>query len=294
MPGRKLVIEAQYLAKEVQAITKKVTSLPTLPTIYTALCQVMENPHSTIPEVVEIVSGDKTTVSRILRLVNSAAYGLNRRVETVSQAVVLVGVQEVKNLVLASSVMKYFPEQSNLQMTPEEFWEHSIAVGLATRMLGRAIGMTDVESLYVAGLLHDIGKLFFIANLQEEFGCALMRAREQQTPIGTAEKLVLGVDHAEAGAALADHWRLPEYLKLVIRHHHRLLPASPYKTTIALVHTADYWVRSLALGNPGDPFVPHPRKEAWQLLPVKAEMFEKLTDMLLREHKQIVNQLMTS
>ena len=286
-------VDAASLANEVAAIAKKVTNLPTLPTVYTTLCEVMNNPHSTIADVVETISGDKATVSRVLRLVNSAAYGLNKRVDTVSQAVVLIGVQEVRNLVLGSSVMTVFEDSDGLQgMTPELFWEHCIGVGLATRLLGRAAGMVDVESLYVAGLLHDIGKLFFMSNMREDYARVLKLANREKLSVATAEKRILGVDHTEAGAQLAEHWRLPEYLRQVIRSHHRLPATSANKTIIAIVHVADYWVRALAMGNPGDNLVKHPREEAWKIITLRNDTFEKMTPLLVREHRQVVNQLM--
>jgi putative nucleotidyltransferase with HDIG domain len=279
--------------KEVEAISKKVTNLPTLPTVYTSLCKVMDNPHSTTQDVVQVISGDKSTVSRVLRVVNSAAYGLNQKVETVSQAVVLIGIQEVRNLILGSSIMKSFPVDEELTgFNPENFWKHSIGVGLATRLLGKQIGFADVESLYVAGLLHDIGKLFFISYMPNEYSEVFNSLRENRETIVSAEKRILGVGHDEAGAMVIEYWKLSDYLKQVVRFHHSLNAGSAVKNLVTIVHIADYWVRALDLGSPGDPRVKHPDQRAWKTLTIHPETFSSLTPMLLREHKHICNQMM--
>lgn len=276
-----------------QAIVKKVSALPTLPAIHQALSRIIENPRSTMSEVVDAVSSDKSTVSRVLRLVNSAAFGLNSRVETVSQAVVLIGMKELRNLVMATTVMAFFKESDpSLPMTPERLWEHSVGVGLATRLLGTEIGVPETECLYVGGLLHDIGKLFFLTQLTGAYQQVMIQARDEQIPLVKAERNLLGTDHAEIGASLAEHWHLPEYIRHVIRNHHRLLPEIPNRNIAALVNIADYWVRALDLGQPGDTRVMHPRPEAWEAVTIPPGTFEKLTPVLLREHKRTVLQLL--
>ena len=274
-------------------ILKHVKQLPTLPTVYTSLCEVIDNPNTTIGDVVRVLSNDQSTVSSVLRLVNSVFYGLQNRVDTVSQAVILLGLEEVRNLVLATSVMKLFSKEGAvLDFQPAKFWGHAIATGLAARYIAQEAGVTDLENFYVSGLLHDMGKLFLFEYVSKEFGHAVRMANEIKITIGKAEMQVMETDHTEVGYLLADMWKLPSTICDVIRYHDDFEKAPGIDKLIAAVHIANFLVRALDLGYPGDDLIPMPDPRAWDILKLPPKTFKKIVPTLVREYQDLTTQML--
>lgn len=149
-----------------EKILKNVKDLPTLPTVYSALSEAMANPQSTANDVPKIVSMDQASAIKVLRIANSAFYGFSGRIENI-RAIVVLGFNEVRNLILASSVMSLFAKKESLiGFRPSDFWAHSLSVALIARSIGKLTGGINVENFFVAGILHDIGKLYFFNSLK--------------------------------------------------------------------------------------------------------------------------------
>ena len=154
----------------VEQIVKNVKDVPTLPTVYTALCDAMANPQSTANDVAKIVSMDQASTIKILRIANSSFFGFSGRIENIQRAIVILGFNEVRNLIMASSVMNLFSKkESSTGFRPNDFWAHSLSVGLIARSIGKLAGTVNVENFFVAGILHDIGKLFFYQYAGDDF-----------------------------------------------------------------------------------------------------------------------------
>jgi HD-like signal output (HDOD) protein len=281
--------------KKAEAYLKDVEQLPTLPTVYLALCDVVENPHSTIGDVVRVLSNDQATVSHILRLVNSAYYGLTNRIETVSRAVVLLGIEEIRGLVLAAAVINLFDKREDLfDFRPAEFWGHAIATGLATRRIGKAAGLESLENFFVSGLLHDIGKLYLFEFFEADFIKVLKRVQQTRITIGQAEQEILGTDHACIGYLLAREWRMPDSLCEVIRFHDDLDELPNIPPMLAAVHVANVMARSLELGYAGDNLVPCIDPRVREILNLPADTFQLITPPIIDNYQDVVQQLLTA
>jgi len=279
----------------IEKILTRVKSLPTLPTVYSALCDTIANPRSTAEDVAKVISIDQASTLKVLKMANSAFFGFSGRIETVSRAVVVLGFDEIRSLVLSSSVMDLFKKQKTLhRFHPRDFWAHSIAVGLITRILGKMLGVVHLENFFVAGILHDIGKLFFFESAEEDYGRALGLVDEKNCLIREAELEVLGMDHALVGSMVADQWKLPEPIRNAIHYHHFGMAGDEPDLFLACVHLGDVLARALVLGYPGDNFIPQPNEAIWEVLKLKPGMIRKSVPELLRNYEDTMRSVLLS
>lgn len=277
----------------IEKILKNVEDLPTLPTVYSALCDVIADPQSTANDVAKVVSMDQASTIRILRIANSAFYGFSGRIENIPRAVMILGFNEVRNLILASSVMNLFSKKKSLTgFRPRDFWAHSIAVGLIARSIGRILGSTDSENFFVAGVLHDIGKLFFLEYAEKDFEKVLASVAENDRLIRDAEVEILGLDHALMGSMLADQWKLPGPIRNAIHYHHFGVVGEKPDLLVASVHVGDILARALELGHPGDPFVPQPNESIWEILKLRPGTISKMVPALLRDYEEALGTIL--
>ncbi len=243
-------------------------TLPTLPGIIRKLTQLSENDKSSVQEMARLVSSDQVLSARILRLVNSPSYGFYR-VSTISNAMILLGVNVVKSLAMSSSILGIM-EKNNIGL-----WEHSLAVGVASNLISKKLGLPESEEIATAGLLHDIGKVIITLNCPEEEARVRKIADERHIYTIDAEREILGVDHAEVGGWLGKSWFLPEKLVEPISFHHDVELSRDHRIKTAVVHVAEVLSKASGFGDSGDPFVPSLQSAAWDML--------KLTDQHLAE-----------
>jgi HD-like signal output (HDOD) protein len=273
--------------KVIERIFQNIRDLPTLPTVYLALSEVIADPRSTAQDISQIVSNDPASASRVLRLANSVLYGFPGQIDTISRAVVVLGFDEVRNLVLATSVMDLFSKQdSAFDFRPGDFWAHSIGVGIATRLIGQACRLSHVENLFVAGILHDIGKLVFFEFAEKEFTRALDQSNKCHQPLWEAELEILGMDHSQGGRLLAETWDLPPAIQKAIYSHHAGLSGEPPEPLVAAVHIADTLVRALELGFGGDDLIPRPNEQAWEVLGLPPNTLTEITPPILQQFEE--------
>ena len=237
---------------------------------------VLEDPSSTLAHVGAIIEKDPDLTARLLRLGNSSFFGFPSRIDTVSETISLIGLQQVQDLIAVSSVIELFDGVPPELVTMESFWKHSLACGMAARLLALAKRIPKADKFFVAGLLHDIGRMVLYTRAPTEAkeifkGCAsgtvLMR---------DAEVAVLGFDHAEIGEALLAAWNYPANLVDMVRHHHCPLSAGTYQMESSLIHVADYLVHAMELGVSGERMVPPLNPKAWERLALGMDVIESV------------------
>ena len=266
-------------------IERSVRNLPTLPTIYSTLQDAMTNPRVTTDEIARIISSDQASAFKVLRVVNSPFYGFSGKISTISSAILHLGFNEVRNIVLALSVINMFKnDKIILDFRPVDFWEHSIAVGVATRLIGSYIGVANLENYFLAGILHDVGKLVFFDLIEEDYKKVLRKVEENKCTIIEAEKEILSIDHTSAGRILGERWKLPPSIKTVIESHHSGTSSSKDDQIVASVHAADIFVRMMELGYPGDDLVPPPNRKVWEILNLPEDAFSRMADVLIQDY----------
>lgn len=235
----------------------------TLPAIFFKVNEAVENPETSFTDLGRIISADSGLAARLLKVVNSPYYGFENTIETLGHAITLVGMAEVRDLVLATTVIRYFRGVAGESVDMSSFWLHSIACGIAARNIAVLRQEPGVERFYTAGLLHDIGRLVLFMNHPSEMKDALHHY-EKGGLLVDAEREVLGADHAQVGAALLAKWKLPGRLAAAVGGHHTPDPETENFTDAAILHVADVLVHGLELGASGERFVPPLSAPAWE------------------------------
>jgi len=238
--------------QRLKKITQSIIGLPTLPTVITQMIGLIDNPKTSARDVSRLIATDQALTAKILKLANSAFYGFPREISTVNHAVVVLGFETVKSLGLSVSVLERFAGRSgDTSFDRQKFWEHSIACGVAARMLADKLRYRVQGEAFAAGILHDIGKLILSQYFADEFTEILELVRTQDLYIGKAEEAVLGVTHAEVGNWLAEKWNLPRQLVEAIAFHHA--PGRLYRGAElpSLIHLADFLCRRESIGDGG-------------------------------------------
>ncbi len=221
-------------------LVKGAGELVSLPQVFVRINQLVEDPHSTTADIAEAVNQDPAFTLRLLRIANSPFYGFSSRIETVSRAVTLIGINQVRNLALSTSIASTFAGLPNELVSMQNFWRHSLYCALIARSLARCTEI-DAEALFTAGLLHDVGELVIFNRHPEQARQALLLVLDSgdRLPVYQAEQQILGCDHAEVGGELARQWRLPAMLAECIAYHHDIQKAQMCPQETALVHIAN-------------------------------------------------------
>ena len=229
-----------------------VRDIPTLPIIYQQLFQLMQDPEVSVPHVSDLMAQDQALSAKILHLVNSAFYGYNKQIKTISRAVVILGFRAVRSAALAISVFDYFKdegESSGINM--KDFWIHSIAVATTCKVLAEKAKLTQQEEAFVVGLLHDVGKLIEKRYFANDFDDLCRAAQEQHLTWYGGEQLLFQINHAIIGKAVFRAWDFPANVVDAIHYHHEPEKAGTVPQLAALVHVADYVSYQMRLGAPG-------------------------------------------
>jgi HD-like signal output (HDOD) protein len=247
-----------------------IVTLPTIPTILAALNDKIADPDSSASDIAEIISQDPPTATKVLRLANSAYYGLRNKVSTINHAVTMLGFNIIRNLVLTATIFD-LSDKSNIAglFNVEQFWRHSLGVGVAAKIVAaeafpKAVNLSD--EFFICGLLHDLGKIILGEYAQERFEQALRLSSEKSIPLYQAEEQTMECTHAEVGGVLAKRWNLSGGIITAIGNHH-----SPSKVDgdqakyAAVTHLADILTRAKAIGNGGG-MNPELERPAWDAL----------------------------
>ncbi len=242
---------SQDQTKRIRRITDSIISLPTLPTVIAKMLELVDNPKTSASSLSNLVMRDQVLTAKILKMANSSFYAFPRQIATVKLALVVLGFENVKEMALSLSVLNTFKGENGRHFDSSLFWQHSIAVGAATRMLARETCYRLAGEAFVAGLLHDIGKVVLNQYLPAEFAKIQSMIFDDGISTEEAEMTVLGVTHAEVGSWLAERWNLPIILVEAIKYHMHpeLCPRSP--ELALLVYLSDYLATKCNLGQSG-------------------------------------------
>jgi len=253
------------------------------PLVYQRLMEVINHPRGGAGDVANVIRQDTALTARLLKLVNSAFFSFPRRIETVSQAVSVVGTSQVRDLALATSVMEVFRDVPGELVDMERFWKHSLACGVAARILAGLRREANVERFLVAGILHDVGRLVLYLRAPEASRDVLTRARTESSLLYEVERRMLGFDHGSVGGALMRRWNMPLSLAEALEHHHQPLRASRYPDEAATIHLADIIATALGIGSSGETFVPPVSQAAWTQLGLDARLLPSAVEDLDRQ-----------
>lgn len=212
--------------------------LASLPDVYINVKAVLDDPDSSVVDMVRAIEHDPGITARLLRIANSAFFGFAAKVDTVSRAVSLLGTQQIHDLVLATSLASVFKGVPPELVDMDAFWHRSIYRAVAAKLLAGHCNVLDAERLFVAGLLSDIGHLILYQVVPHEAQAALQEALQSDRPLQAVEREHLGYDFAEVGSELLAAWNLPGSLVEIVRHHITPARAREFELETAIVHIA--------------------------------------------------------
>jgi putative nucleotidyltransferase with HDIG domain len=203
----------------------------------------LNKPEVSIQELVEVVKFDPAITANILRISNSAYFGLRREIHSLHQALLLLGTQELLKIIIASGATRLFSAPTPGYFTERQgLWRHSVSCGLMVDLLSQELSLQDHATGFTAGLMHDIGKVVLSLFVEQKFHEIMEVVEQQGVSFQTAEKIILGVDHAEMGGEMARMWDFPDRLRLAITYHHLDKPEAYTDDLILLVYLADILV----------------------------------------------------
>jgi HD-like signal output (HDOD) protein len=226
----------------ISAAVNSISHIATLPEITVKIIELVENPRSTAQDLNKLISNDPALVARILKVVNSAFYGLPGQIGSINRAIVLLGLNAVKNIVIAASLTKLFRGgRISTQFSAKDLWAHSVAVGVFSKMIVGRLHNALPDEAFLAGLIHDIGILVELQAFREPLVEVAERAGRENVRYIDLETQVMGVDHQALGAGLTTKWKFPRSFQFVTGYHHNPMALAPDCRWLAMViHVADH------------------------------------------------------
>lgn len=222
------------------------------PHVYVKLKKTLEDPRSSFKEFSTIIGNDPALSARLLKIVNSAFYGLENEVETVTHALGIIGTEQLSQLVLATSVTKQFSGIPKNLVSMDLFWRHSIACGVTAKIIADWLGERNLENYYLAGMLHDIGSLIIYKKFPEEAEKVLKICKDNKEYLFDVERKIFGSSHAKVGGKLLKGWGIPASLCEPVSYHHRPKKAKEFPLITKVIHVADSMVDEMKLGSSGE------------------------------------------
>jgi len=251
--------------REIREQIEFLDSIPAIPPVVKKLLKSIDSPTLSIHEVGDIIAKDQALTAKLLKMVNSPIYGFPGRISSVSQALILLGLNVAKGLLLSVSVFEIMEEAM------VGLWEHSIATAIAAKALASKKGQNEPEEVMISALLHDIGKVALKVKFPDHYKSALSMSENEGFLIRESEERVFSVSHAEVGSWLSRKWNFPISLIEPIAYHHRpnLARNAPLQT--AIVHISDVLVRARGIGFAGERFVPPVHQKTWEALSLSGQ-----------------------
>jgi putative nucleotidyltransferase with HDIG domain len=272
-----------------EQLVQGIHDLPSLPAVVMDLLGSLEQEDIDISVLAKKVAHDPALTAKTLRLANAPAFGLQARVATIQQAVTFLGFQATRNLITAAAITGCFPAGRCPGFDDKAFWRHASASAICARALARRMRFNQ-DIAFTAGLLHDVGQLVLASSQPAAYGAVLAWRKQQGCSLLQAERAVLGIDHIDAGVALASHWQFSDTLRQAIVRHHD--PDTPGAGLLAaIVHVADAIVHALDLAGDEDELVPPLSTVAWEAMGLNEEAYLHLfreTEQQFREMSAIM------
>mgnify|MGYP000373735948 CR=1 FL=1 len=254
-----------------------VKDLPTLPIVLDEISKLLEDENASPEQVAKIISRDQVLSAKVLKMVNSPIYGFPRRINTIQHAIVLLGLNVIRGLIISTSVFEIMTKSMI------GLWEHSVGCAIACKILAKEIGFKEPEEFAVTGLLHDIGKVVISIQLPEIKNNIESEVETHDLTFFDAEKQQMGFAHDRVNAWLADHWNLPLTTREGIAYHHRPGSAQYYPDYAYVVHIGDFLARLMEVGSGGDDHLPYLKPEALNHFGLEFKNLENILDSYSEE-----------
>jgi len=248
-----------------QELVGGVVRLVSLPEVCIRVNEMLDDPSYNATDIGRVISQDASLTARLLKIVNSAFYGYQSRIETVSRAVTVIGLRELRGLVLAASAVESFAKLPNDVLNMVNFWRHSVYCGVVAQQIAQHCNVLHSERLFVAGLLHDIGKLVITNKMPKEAREVAERVKKKKKFDYEIENQIMGFDHAEVGGELLKEWSMPEALFTAVNYHHRPQASMTSEMEVCIVNIANIMTIKAEHGVEANDMVPPFEDYVWNV-----------------------------
>ncbi|UCD31516.1 MAG: HDOD domain-containing protein [Desulfobacterales bacterium] len=272
--------------KTFSLVESYVNKIPAFPVTVSKVINICDDENASPADLNKVISLDPVLTGKILKLINSAYFGLSPKIVSLARAIIVLGMNTVKNLVLSTAIMSSLGNRTNFKaLNMNAFWRHSIGVGILSKLIAkeRQISQSKLEEYFIAGLLHDIGKIPLNSKLTDKYEMAIDTSEREYRPLYLSEISVLEMDHTQSGRLIAEKWKLgPEITDTVTYHHATENYRGEQKDILYTVNLANYFANISDIGFSGDPYpedvVPNVFESLFERSNIALDFLENITD----------------
>jgi len=237
----------------VDQILHSVRELPPFPAVIQKALELVQDPRSSAQDVVDVIQYDQSITANVLKVCNSARFGLRRNVGSLRDALVLIGFNELLEIILSQESARFFREPcQGYELERGELWQHSVVCALLSRLISRQVNQEENPAHFTAALLHDVGKMLLARFVKDYFSEIKRLIQDRGLSFVEAEKEVLGIDHAELGGCITEQWKFPKKIVAAVRYHHAPLHLCEDQEAVQLVSLCDLIAMITGIGGGAD------------------------------------------
>jgi len=280
------------MAVDANAVISGITKIAALPDVAVKFNDAIQNPLTSNQDLENIISEDSALASRVLRISNSAIYSFPSKIDTISKALNIIGQNEVRDIIFACSIINSFKNVPETSLNMEQFWRHNLAVAVASRLIASLRRENNVERYFLAGLLHDLGRLILLVERPGIMGKVFASFEASGGYLYAEEKKEMGFCHSDIAALLLKKWRFPKAIIESVRYHHNPSSAGEYIIPAGIVHIADIIAHAVKLGESGERNVPILDEKAWGFVAVDIDDIDYIFDQLCIQYEEAVKYIL--
>lgn len=264
----------------IYGLKQYIEKMPSLPTSVAKVLEICNNPRTSPADLNKVISLDPVLMGKVMKLINSAYYGLSQEITSLVRAIIMLGINTVKNLALSTAVLSNLGKKENFNsLNMEGFWKHSLCVGVTSKLIARKrnIDQKIHEEYFIAGLLHDIGKIPLNNKFSEEFVISMSESDREQKALYKAEKNVFGLSHSDVGGMIIDAWKLSAGVNDSVTYHHNPeIYTGKLKDIVFTVTAANFFANYFEVGFSGDRFPEKVQPAIFQHLGITMDDLEEI------------------
>jgi HD-like signal output (HDOD) protein len=242
-------VKTPEMKEQIKRQLNSIGTLPSIPHIITEVSALLDSDRTSAADLCKIIARDQGIVTKILSVANSPLYGLPRRVSTIEFAVVIIGFEHIKNILVALSLVEAFKSKNTPNWNQSAYWTHSLLTATAAKRIADDLRYPKSGEVFTAGLLHDLGLIVYQRYLNVEFNRIIKLVNEDQMRHLNAEEKIMGFTHQDIAEFLLEKWNFPPYISEAILYHHKPSATPEKKVLASLIHLADYMTQRLMVGN---------------------------------------------
>lgn len=273
---------------DIDVILKSIKKLPPFPTVANKALKILDDPEASVDKLISIIQYDQAITANVLQLCNSAYYGLVRKVRSLREGLVMLGNIELKNIILASTIVRYFEQENKgYDLAYGELWKHAMATGIISNIISDRVGEPENPSLFTAALLHDIGKIVLSNFVDKYFEQIIALVTQGKHSFLEAEEEMLGINHAEVGGKIAESWNFPKDIVQAIRLHHRPEEAPDNDSITPIIYIANIITLSMGIGVGRDGLSYRGNEEVMKRYGLKAMDLQEIVADFYEEYSKV-------